>query len=34
MENINPCTAELFESIFHSFKAGFANAMSQIELFD
>ena len=27
-EVINPCAAELFQTIFHSFKAGIAHAIS------
>ena len=29
--SIEPCTAELFVSIFHSFEAGIANAISSFK---
>ena len=29
--NINPCTAELFVGIFHSFEAGIANSISSFK---
>ena len=31
--NLNPCPAELFRIIFHSFKAGIANAISSFKIF-
>ena len=30
-QGINPCSAELFVSIFHSFEAGIANAISSFK---
>ena len=31
LNRINPCTAELFVSIFHSFEAGIADAISSFK---
>ena len=31
LDNINPCAAEVFVSIFHSFEAGIANTISSFK---